>query len=173
MILQRCQPDDFENLALSCKAFHGAAQPLIKEHNKRRKYHSFEFLDDYSYQRDPKNISSVPELLAAIALEPQIAQYIVHLDLNHRASLDWHQAAVDRFEAARDALHKLLSESAYLKEIDSGSEYIDEWLTRLREGNDDGDDGDDNNDRTQSVDYEAALLLTLLPNLESLKLSSS
>lgn len=167
MVLQRCQPDDFECLALSCKAFHGAAKPLIKEHNKRRKYRSFKFPSCYSYQRDPKDIASVPELLAAIALEPEIAQYIVHLDLDHRDKLDWHQSAVDRFEAGRDALHKLLSESTYLKEIDSSSEYIDEWRTRLRVG----DAGNQYNE--ESVDYDAALLLTLLPNLESLKLTAS
>lgn len=167
MLLQRCQPDDFENLALSCKAFHGAAQPLIKEHNNYRKnYRSFKFPDKFSDVHGPEAISSVPELLAAIALEPQIAQYIVHLDLHNRASLYSHEATVGKFEAAKDALHKLLSESAYLREIDSGSEYIDEWLTHLRPRD------DDDRYTENTVDYDAALLLTMLPNLESLRLTA-
>lgn len=163
MILRHCEPDDFESFALSCQAHYNAAQPLIKHHNTyRKKYRSVTFPHQHGQSQDPNAIQSVPELLAQIAVDPKIANYIVHLDLHGRHFLCYTEPAVARFEASEDALREILASSAYLKAIDGSSEYIEQWLVRLRT---------ERGGYHEEVDFATAFLLTLLPNLESLRLS--
>lgn len=163
MIMGHCQPDDFESFVLACKAHYSAAQPLLKHHNTyRKKYRSVKFPNQRGQSSDPNAIQSIPELLANIAVDPQIANYIVHLDLHRRNFLSYTEPAVERFEASTDALRELLTSSTYLKAIDGSSEYIEEWLARLRT---------ENVGYHNFVDFATAFLLTLLPNLESLRLS--
>ncbi|GAB0146156.1 hypothetical protein EsHS_00006566 [Epichloe bromicola] len=73
-IFELSLPYTFEDLALTCKSLYHAAVPLLEKHNRARKrYRNWKF--------GPSTVESVVELLCEIAVNPVVARYIVHADL--------------------------------------------------------------------------------------------
>lgn len=175
-IWQFASPYDLEACALTCKSLHAGAQPLLQRHNALRKqYRSFrlpqrnKWTEDEYLELAPYTL---PQLLCDIAADPVIAEYIVHVDLEHRDSLrlvyeeenDWPVVIRAKMEAHSDALWQLMRESPYFAQLNVPPSRIRDWFNCILQESADFDDG-------QSIDFAAAFLLSLLPNLQSLALS--
>ena len=162
LILRLLQPDDFESLVLTCKSLHGGvAQSMIERHNHLRKaYRSFKFLRLYTdeVQEGFNPIRSVPGLLAKIAVDSRVADYIVHLDLSWREPLGRSQDQ-NTVEAAAGAIRSLVGYSSYIKELDSSPEFAEQWFEHIV---------NKQSFLYDEVDHPAAFLLSLLPNVQTL-----
>lgn len=115
---------------------------------------------------------TLPQLLCDIAADPIIAEYIVHVDLEHRESLsrvydeetDWDVVIRAKMEAHSDALLQLMRASPYFAQLNVAPSRILDWFNCILLEAVDFVEG-------QSIDFAAAFLLSLLPNLQSLTLS--
>lgn len=168
-ILDHAQPYDFESLVLCSKRLHNAAQHKFVKHNRlRKRYSHFKF----GGRIGTETIDSVPQLLLEIAMNPSIDNYIRHVDMSHRRTLDevlnesleqeTGDQIVEGMNENLDCLTRLLKESTYLAELDTSDEFIREWLSRIMS---------ETTHWREQVDYSGAFLLTLLRNVESLLLS--
>lgn len=173
-VLRNSVAADFENLVVSCKSLHSLVASLIEEHNKQRMQYrtlKLEYNDAQSYSWG----RSVPEILYKIAQDPELARYVVHVDLlNQQTVQDTKQDGGaewftynegEEYSKAEVAIRGLLQSSDYVSQINPSAEFADEWLRRiLGEGADETvEDG---------VDYSTLFLLTLLPNIETLALGN-
>lgn len=173
-IWQLSSPYDFEACALTCKYLHASAQPLLQRHNALRKqYRSFRLPERNKWTEDASlEPYTLPQLLVDIAADPVIAEYIVHVDLEHRDSLrlvyeeenEWEIVIRAKMEAQSDALLQLMRASPYFAQLNVAPSRILDWFNCILLESADFDDG-------QSIDFAAAFLLSLLPNLQSLALS--
>lgn len=173
-IWQFAAPYDFEACALTCKSLHASAQPLLQRHNALRKqYHSFRLLNRIEWAADASpEPYTLPQLLCDIAADPIIAEYIIHLDLRHRDSLslvyeeenDWDIYIRAKMDARSEALWQLMRVSPYFAQLNIAPSRIRDWFDCILLESVDFGDG-------QSIDFAAAFLLSLLPNLQSLALS--
>lgn len=173
-IWQLASPYDFEACALTCKHLHASAQPLLQRHNALRKqYRSFRLPERNKWTGDASlEPYTLPQLLCDIAADPVIAEYIVHVDLEHRESLsrvyeeetDWGVVVRAKVEAHSDALLQLMRASPYFAQLNVAPSRILDWFNCILLESVDFIDG-------QSIDFAAAFLLSLLPNLQSLALS--
>ncbi|KAK3190628.1 hypothetical protein K4F52_003319 [Lecanicillium sp. MT-2017a] len=153
-ILEQSLPYGFESLSLTCKRFYNLSRRLIPRHNSyRKKYRSFHL--------GTETVETVKELLNDIAADPIIAEYIVHANLGGRSSLDDDDRPYTFPDGVPDAFSTLVTGSKHLAALNSDPGFSRDWLENIVEyttlSNDD-------------VDFPAAFLLTLLPNVESLAL---
>ena len=171
-ILSLTRPYAFENLALTCKPLHDAARPFLNHHNRLRgayRHFSYDWQDG-----DPQDIktkshpASALQLLCQISEDPIIAEYIVEADLtgqdygNNDKNVDSESSPTpDPFEELRTtgALKQLVYNAPYLR-----ATYQDthQWLSLIVY--------DFHPDDTCYTDWSTTFLLTLLPNVEVLRL---
>lgn len=173
-IWQLASPYDFEACVTTCKSLYSSAQPLLQRHNAlRRQYRTFRPPERNNETEDiSPEPCTLPQLLCDIAADPVIAEYIVHVDLEHRESLstvyeeesDWEVVVRAKMEAHSDALWQLMLKSPYFAQLNIAPSRIRDWFNCILLEEADFDDG-------QSIDFAAAFLLSLLPNLRSLALS--
>lgn len=166
---------DFENLVLACKSLYTVAASLIEEHNKQRlKYRTLKLGNsDRSNAESYVWGQSVPEILYKIAQDPELARYIVDVELDNQQTIQrvLQYEEIEGFPGegeeepseAGKAIRSLLQNSDYLSQINSSPEFVDEWLRRIMMQGDDEVDED-------RVDYATLFFLTLLPNIETLTL---
>ncbi|CEJ80679.1 hypothetical protein VHEMI00850 [[Torrubiella] hemipterigena] len=173
-IWQLVSPYDFEACAKTCKFLYTTAKPLLPRHNALRKqYRSFRLPERNGLTGNTSlEPYTLPQLLCDIAVDPIIAEYILHLDLENRESLnlvyeeesDWEAVVRAKLEAHSDALLQLMCKSPYFAQLNIPESKIKDWFNCILMESADFEDG-------QSIDFAAAFLLSLLPNLESLALS--
>jgi hypothetical protein len=169
---------DFENAALTCKAWFRLLEPSLKHHNDiRRKWHRVMFGDRTGPQRFLGiELSSALQLLVRIAQEPVIALYITHLDLSrmsialssiangNRADLEAGILSTGKpSDMARGLLIECAKGSVHLRDLNIKPE---EWLAHVEQCI-------LSTNWDSMSDWAAALLISLLPNLESLSLPPS
>lgn len=156
---------DGERLALTCKTMFGIAQEAFKEQNYqlRKIYHTVNLFRSDTAAHTP---TSVTGLLRQIALNPQIRIYIVHLDpYEHPTSSFDEMGETTTFEAIErgwNALKRLILESEYVAKVDNQPNFARQLFKTIR------------NEHPDEYFSGASLvfLLTLLPNLESLRITN-
>lgn len=174
-VLEASMPFDFENFVLVNKHVYSVAGSVLAKHNSRRKkYRRLAFvIPDHTRFEDltlPPAGSGALQALSDIAKEPVLASYVVSLDLGNEDCLkgarsrEEYSVAVKEHFDANPLLRSLVNKSEHLAAIgrdDAG--LCDRWYQRIVHPEHVDDDGP----------YEEALLISLLPNLEELRLSSS
>lgn len=175
-IWQLVSPYDFEACALTCKFLYASAEPLLQRHNALRKqYRRFRLPERNTAGGVDTSLEpyTLPQLLCDIAADPVIAEYIVHVDLEHREALNgvykydengWEPVVRAKMEARSEALWQLMRQSPYFAQLKVAPSRIRDWFNCILLESADFDDG-------QCIDFAAAFLLSLLPNLQSLELS--
>lgn len=171
-VMRTALPCDLHSLAQTCKAMLDMARTVFeeREYKLRKAYYKVGFWGKSS-ETDldvPPQPASVAELLCRIGADPQIAGYIVHLNLygrNEPNGDEWEGGSLDDEDdddgeaESGDAhpIRKLLRESVYLARLGDRELFADEMFDAIT-----------NEDR--EIDAAVVFLLTLLPNLESLAL---
>ena len=152
-------PDDFESFALTCKFIHSACFPFIAKHNfLKQRYRHFHFVR--SDEDENEDCSSSLQLLARIAEERLIAQYITFADLkNDRPPVerDVGQERIDRMKESGKLL-ALLQNSPYLEAAGLDASQVMEHMYNRYVSM------DDCSILNEGEELAATLLLTLLPN---------
>ncbi|KAK8013253.1 f-box domain protein [Apiospora marii] len=158
-VITESLPEGFESLALSCKAIHELCKPFIEHHNLlRSQFHRFRY--GLLSTPEPQNplwrpIRCAYTLLERIAEEPVVARYIQHADFALDGQLSPPAlACLDH----GGPVATLLADSPYLR--DAGFCWR-EYLAFIA--------ADYAKHQNFSL-HAAAFVLTLLPNLKSLKL---
>jgi hypothetical protein len=152
------EPKDFESLALTCKELYTLCTPFIERHNYLR-WHFQKFFHDEKAADPSLTIRTAFDLVIKIATEPIVAPYIRNANL--KSDRIFFTRGPPRL-LIRDAncgqiLARLLADSPYLKE--AGLEWK-EYYAEI--------DGDIKARRYSQL--AAVFLLTLLPNIKTLKL---
>lgn len=161
-IIRHALPDGFENLALTCKHIRTLCTPFLEHHEKLR----WHFRDFRYYKTDqpaksagralhcPYAVGSAFHLLSYIAAEPAIGRYFRKANFeNDSASVRW----IDCEPAEDEAVARLFAGSPYLKAAGlDWKEYHTAMVAEL--------------DEFHYTQNAAAFLLTLLPNIEVLRL---
>lgn len=163
LIIEQTLPEGFESLAVTCKRVSELCKPFIAGHNAlRSRYRSFAYrLDDPAFEYSM--ILTAFHLIARIASEPIVARYIQHADLkwDSRPSLNLDRKYSGDFTNAEeqhlDAVAELVQSSAAVRQAGLDPE---QYYAILEE---------EVYSRRYSQ-YAAAFLLTLLPNIITLKL---
>lgn len=151
-IFEASRPNNFENLALTCKQLYHAATPLLAQHNSfQKKYRNFKF--------GSATVETVPELLSKIAADPIIASYIVHANLGDRECPDIEDLPITFPDGVSPALAALVKQSEHLAVLSDDPEFSTSWLRKIVEHTDEWE---------KPFDFPVAFLLTLLTNVESL-----
>lgn len=174
-IVHLISPYDFEALVVSSKFIHATLQPLLEAHNSlRKRYRNFTLPKRNNRDKDEdKSVQpyTIPQLLCEIATKPRIAEYIVHMDLEHREDLEsiiedscWADAVCHSIDVARHSLLQLLKQSPYLRHLQTTPKQILACLDCITK---ERVEVRENHYR----DFCVAFLLSLLPNIESLALS--
>lgn len=157
MIIMQVLPEGFESMAVTCKGIHALCIPFIEQHNTlRSQFHHFYY---YKETRNPSlTIGTAFDLITRIAVEPRIARYIrsaIFEDDSLLVGGPYHELIQD-FHSV-DAVIRLFADSPYLKQ--AGLDW-QKYYAEIEE-----------NRRTACYSqHAAAFLLTLLPNLENLRL---
>lgn len=150
-------PEGFENLALTCHRFHTICTPFIQDYTTlRTRFRNFDYYENTS---DPINtIRTAFDVITRIAIEPVVARYIRHADFTKDS---YFTRGRPRYLLADvhcgGAVLSLLARSPYLKEAGLNWQGFYNKI-----------DGD-----LEAIRYSQsafAFLMTLLPNLETLKL---
>ncbi|CEJ80067.1 hypothetical protein VHEMI00272 [[Torrubiella] hemipterigena] len=159
-LMRGMAPYDVEGLALTCRDMLSVAQEAMSErqYQLRKRYHTVETGVGIPH--------SIPELLCHIAADPEIAQHIVHLDLNNRIRLrpyghEIEDSAKQNMEDGSNALRKLIDESTHIAKLIDYPDFAQELFEHMNS----------ENRETLVVDAPLVFLLSLLPNLESIALS--
>lgn len=168
-------PFGFENFVLVNKHVYSVAAPVLAKHNgRRKKYRRLAFVmpDDARFEDItlPPAGSGALQALSDIAKEPVLASYVVSLDLGNENCLksyrsrEGYSAAVKKHFDANPQLRSLVNRSEHLAAISGDDvELCDRWYQRIVQPEVVEDEGP----------FEEALLISLLPNLEELRLSDS
>lgn len=154
----RCTlPEGFEGIALTCKKIHAVCAPFIKHHNElRSRFHNFTYYENTSEWIH--TIRTAYDVITRIAVEPIVARYIRHADFEQDSRFTKgrpRQLLVDLHSGG--AVQRLWANSTDLKQ--AGLDWrefeseVEKDLVAIRYSQ-----------------HAAAFLLTLLPNVESLKL---
>lgn len=173
LIVQRLpDPDDLENTALTCKHLYAICLRYLPQHNRlRTRFRQFKYSDYKRLTGDlpisagfplgpPYTVYSAYELLALIAVEPDVALHIKHADLSSD-SVIWFGSGRPQKTTNKDhdnAVKGLLSNSPYFNGLDTWEKYYDQIKSELQAG-EGGYSG-----------CAAAFLLTLLPNVKALRM---
>lgn len=166
-IIPHTLPEGFEGLALTCRRFYNLCTPLIKRHNQLRTefgefmYYACLNRDGLHYRHHPQAIYLIQE----IADDPVVARYIRHADFIY----DTWPPYPERVQHLPDPnlggpVVALFSESPYLRE--AGLDWR-QYYAAIQE-----DTREDQDPPNMYSQHAAAFLLTLLPNVTSLKLPS-
>lgn len=162
-IIPHTLPEGFEGLALTCRRLYILCTPFIERHNQRRKR-----LCEFTYCRYYPNKAGgllsnfnppAVWLIQQIAHEPIVARYIRHADFTYdtwppRPRADEHLPDAD----LGGPVVAIFAESPYLRA--AGLDWR-EFYARIQE---------DLEGEGRYSQHAAAFLLTLLPNVTSLKL---
>ncbi|KAK2760242.1 hypothetical protein FQN54_002309 [Arachnomyces sp. PD_36] len=160
-IILRSLPESFENLALTCKGIYELCTPFIEHHNTlRAEFQNFNYSGRATHP-SPNALKTAWDLIVRIAIEPDVARYIQELDL----MIDGHPyrgGLSGMLPHATDpncgeAVSKLLASSRHLQQV--GVDW-EEFYAEVEE---------DLEERRYSQSA-SAFLLTLLPNVKTLKL---
>ena len=154
-IITHVMPEGFESLALTCRKIYALCTPFIERHNSLRsqfgKFGYYESRTDRSLA-----IRTAVNLIIRIAVEPVVARYVRHADF--KVDSFFTRARAREFVTpCSGAVATLLADSPYLKQ--AGLDWK-EYYAEIEE---------DLEARSYSQ-HAAAFLLTLLPNVETLKL---
>ncbi|KAL9127513.1 MAG: hypothetical protein Q9217_003623 [Psora testacea] len=150
-------PEGFESVALTCKRIYAICIPFIERHNiLRSQFHNFTY---YAKMTDPSfTIRTAWDLITRIAVEPLVARYVRHAHFkvdSHFMRRRPYQFNADAHCGA--AVVRLLADSPYLEQANlDWQEYYAEIVEDLK--------------AVRYSQHAAAFLLTLLPNIETLKL---
>ncbi|KAL8740495.1 MAG: hypothetical protein Q9190_006812 [Brigantiaea leucoxantha] len=152
-------PEGFESVTLTCKKIYTVCVPFLERHNTLRlQFCRFAYSPGDPKNLDPAHITCAWDLIARIAAEPVVARYIRHPDFDRDSRFilrrHWQFEPEDDIPAE---VNTLFVDSTHLKEAKlDGHEY---HATIIRD--------------LQGLRYSqeaATFLLTLLPNVETLKL---
>ncbi|KAL1845541.1 hypothetical protein Daus18300_014504 [Diaporthe australafricana] len=168
-IIPHSLPEGFEGLALTCRELYNLCTPWIERHNQRCK-----MFREFTYNKYPNNgllsVHNPPavNLIQDIAHDPVVARYIRHADFTYDT---WPPKArpvqlfyfISLIGLLPDPdlggpVAALLAESPYLRA--AGLDWR-EYYALIQE---------DLESRSRYSQHAAAFLLTLLPNVTSLKL---
>lgn len=161
-VITESLPEGFESLALSCKAIHQLCKPFIEHHSAlRAQFHRFTYDPLPRDAGDPlwRPIWRAYTLLERIALEPIVARYIQHADLTYDGFCGAPTVPPDLDHDG--PIVAMFADSPYLR--DAGLDWKQYHALIAA-------------DRARATDFRelsqhaAAFVLTLLPNLKSLKL---
>jgi hypothetical protein len=157
-IIMHVVPEGFESLAVTCRRIYAICIPFIDRHNTlRQRFRRF------TYYKDPKvrfNLAAAFDLITRIAVEPCVARYVRVANLWHdrhdmSARYRLHELYTDF--PYRDAVMRLFADSIYLKQAGlDWQEYYADMMKDL--------------EAPRYSQHAAAFLLTLLPNVENLRL---
>lgn len=168
-IIRNASPPDAHNLALTCKQLLSLAKTVFAErhYQLRKAYYKVDFVEKPrpAGTQLPLVPRTIADLLCQIATDPQIAQYIVHLNLYKRDIAngdDWEGESLDGEDEDDESGHahplrKLIRESEYIAQLDYRPGFTDELFDAITEEDED-------------IDTALVFLFTLLPNLESIAL---
>jgi hypothetical protein len=158
-IIPHILPEGFESLALTCRTLYELCTPFIEHHN----YLCSQF-QRFSYRETPRDpalppITTAFELVKRIAIEPIVARYIRHADFDRdtwppRVRLPPHVPSVHH----GGPVVTLFADSSYLGQ--AGLDWKDYYA--LME--------EDLKHHPIYSQHTAAFILTLLPNIKSLRL---
>ena len=152
-------PEGFESLILACKKIYTVCVPFLERHNTLRlQFHKFAYSPGDPKNLDPAHITCAWDLIARIAAEPVVARYIQHPDFGRDSRFilrrHWQFEPEDDIPAE---VNTLFVDSTHLKEAKlDGHEYHATIIGDLQE--------------PRYSQEAATFLLTLLPNVETLKL---
>ena len=144
-------PEGLESFVLTCHRLYELCTPYVQDYTTlRSQFRNFDYYEDTS---DPINtIRTAFDVITRISLEPMVARYIRHADFAKDSYF-----TQGRPREADGAVLRLFSSSPYLREagLDWQSFYntIEEDLQAVRYSQ-----------------HAASFLMTLLPNLETLRL---
>ena len=150
-------PEGFESLALTCRRIYALCIPFIERHNRLRS--QFQKFTYFQRPIDPIfTIRTAFDLITRIAVEPIVARYVRDADFRNDTLLNRGRPR----ELLADvhcggAVVRLLADSPYLKQ--AGLDW-EKYYAQIEE---------ELKARHYSQ-YAAAFLLTLLPNVEKLRL---
>lgn len=189
-IFEYTLPYHFENVVVCSRQFYEASKPLLGEHNKlRKRFRSFYLYHRFAWDGKPRGevhyldvIDRPAALLLEIAENPIIADYIVNLDLNIREHAGLYASDGDYVELspsdslarlktpeALRSIERLVKASTFQYYGDEGMQELSDeyqaWAKDILELSDKA--------LRDEIDLPTALLLTLLPNVESLTLPAS
>lgn len=161
-IVTHALPEGFEGLALTCRRMHAVCTPFIQDHNTLRlRFHSFDYFHDYVER--PDDIRTAFEMIARIAVEPVVARYVRHASFENDSRGSWrcaHALVADLYDGG--PVVELFAKSPYLTQAGlNWKEYcakIEKELVATPPF------------PTHYSQHAAAFLLTLLPNVETLRL---
>lgn len=156
-IITHTLPEGFESIALSCKKIYTICIPFIQRHNNlRSRFHHFTYYENTS---DAINtIRTAYDVIIRIAIEPIVARYIRHADFEMDSRLTRGRPREYVLDLQYgDTVPRLFAESLYLKH--AGLDW-QEFFAKIEE---------DLQARRYSQ-HAASFLMTLLPNVEVLKL---
>lgn len=170
-------PESFEGIALSCKWVHNLCIPFIAEYKRlSRALKSFEYRKYDTASLGKHAIKSAFELILEIAKNPVIARYIEVAAFSKDCFFVELGDIITPDEREGELILQLLAGSDYLKQAGIDPE---EFFFSIQESVlDSGDDSADWHWYIEQLRFSvysqdaAAFLLTLLPNLKSLKLPS-
>ena len=157
-IIAHVVPDGFESVAVTCRKIHALCTPFIPRYNAlRSRFHHFDY---YDHPEDSSStIATALDLIACIAVEPQIARYVRDADfkVDGLSFVRRRPCAASPEIHGGDAVVRLFADSPYLKEAGlAWQDYYAEIKEDFR--------------AARYSQYAAAFLLTLLPNVENLSL---
>ena len=160
-IIKEALPEGFESLALTCKRINARCKPLLKHYNEIKSQFGvldFRSLGAAVFSSSSSTIRTSYDVITRIAVEPSVARYVVHANLNLDSPLykaNFYNALADTKSCA--TVKELFAKSSYLR--DAGLNWEDYYAkveADLR--------------ANRYSQHAAAFLLTLLPNLEVLTL---
>lgn len=161
IIIMIAMPEGFESMAVTCKRCHAVCTRYTKEYNRlRSQFRYFEYDWHFNFpKRDlPSVIRTAADLIARIAVDPRIARHIRSADFDsdsyrtHKKDGEWIPNLHDR-----TAEIELFADSPYLAQAGLNWQ---EYYAEIEEDR-----------RAERYSQHAAtFLLTLLPNVEYLRL---
>ena len=157
IVIQGTMPEGFESLALTCKRIFAICNPYIEHHNLLRSK-----FDDFNFSNGETDMStailSAWDLIKCVGNEPVVARYIRHADLTLDSSHLRRRAYDHDLQAhCPPSAVNLLEHSPYLKQA-----HIDwrEYMKCIEQ----------DLEWARYSQRATAFLLTLLPNVETLRL---
>lgn len=160
-IILHVMPEGFESLVLTCTKLYELCTPFIERHKRlTSQFRKFTY-STRSHDESSPPIGTAFGLIHRIAIEPMVARYIRQADLNAdtwvlRVRLNPHVSSVQ----SGGPVVTLFADSPYLRQADL--DWTEYYCTMEQE-------------ITSSTAYSqhaAAFILTLLPNVETLRLPS-
>ncbi|KAI0413511.1 hypothetical protein F5X98DRAFT_366476 [Xylaria grammica] len=159
-IIQHALPEGFESLALTCTTLYALCTPYISYHNRMRsKFRAFGY---GTYSNDPSfpPILTATELITRIAAEPRAARYIIHADMSYDdwPNYSWISPPLPDVDAGGPVV-ALFAQCPYLKQAGLDWKH---FYTRVV---------NDYTEYHEDSPYATAFVLTLLPNIRTLRLA--